>query len=148
MLYYNYFDEHYPIIVVDLSKKKALEADPKAIQQIRFTGNLEQYEGATIFFIVKQVKETILDLLQGKILKGAVSRNVLRHFRWFIRGPLPTGKGTIRAGEGTIGAVQYFEWCLVLWKILKLKSIIKINLGNYLTKKKDGAYWINLDEFK
>ena len=29
-------------------------------------------------------------------------------------GPLPTGKGTIRAGEGTIGAVQYFEWCLVL----------------------------------
>ena len=62
-------------------------------------------------------------------------------------GPLPTGKGTIRADEvtfradeGTIGAVQYFEWCLVLQKILKLKSIIKINLGNYLTKKKDGAY--------
>ena len=71
MLDYNSFDEHYQVIVVDLSKQKALEADPKPIQQIRLTGNLEQYEGATIFFIIKQVKETILDLSQGtvKLLK-------------------------------------------------------------------------------
>ena len=86
--------------------------------------------------LTKVVRKTI----KNEAKKGGISRNVLRHFRWFIRGPLPTGKGTIRAGEGTIGAVQYFEWCLVLQQILKLKSIIKINLGNYLTKKKDGAY--------
>ena len=93
--------------------------------------------------LTKVVRKTI----KNEAKKGGISRNVLRHFRWFIRGPLPTGKGTIRADEvtfradeGTIGAVQYFEWCLVLQQILKLKSIIKINLGNYLTKKKDGAY--------
>ena len=31
LLDYNSFDEHYQMIVVDLSKQKALEADPKTI---------------------------------------------------------------------------------------------------------------------
>ena len=30
------------MIAVDLSKQQALDTDPKAIQQINFTGNLEQ----------------------------------------------------------------------------------------------------------
>ena len=30
------------MIAIDLSKKQALNADPKTIQQINFTGNLEQ----------------------------------------------------------------------------------------------------------
>ena len=29
------------MITIDLSKQQALDADPKAIQQINFTGNLE-----------------------------------------------------------------------------------------------------------
>ena len=37
------------MIAIGLSKQEALDADPKAIQQISFTENLEQQ--ATIFFI-------------------------------------------------------------------------------------------------
>ena len=36
-----YFKEHYKIISIGLSKQQALDADPKAIQQINFTGNLD-----------------------------------------------------------------------------------------------------------
>ena len=32
----------YKMIAVDLSKQKALDADPRAIQQINFTGNLDR----------------------------------------------------------------------------------------------------------
>ena len=47
------------MIAIDLSKQQALDTDPKAIQQINFTGNLEQY--GTIFFIIEQAKEIVLD---------------------------------------------------------------------------------------
>ena len=38
--YYNYFDKYYKMIAIDLSKQQALYVDPKAIQQLNFTGNL------------------------------------------------------------------------------------------------------------
>ena len=38
LLDYTYFKDNYRLIAVDLSKQKALDADPKAIQQIIFTG--------------------------------------------------------------------------------------------------------------
>ena len=41
LLDYNYFKNYYKMIATDLSKQQALDADPKAIQQIHFTGNLE-----------------------------------------------------------------------------------------------------------
>ena len=44
---------------MDLSIQQALHNDPKAIQQISFTGNLEK--SATIFFIIEEAKETTLD---------------------------------------------------------------------------------------
>ena len=44
LLDYNYFNKHY------LSKQQALDADLKVMQQINFTGNLHQAEGAAIFF--------------------------------------------------------------------------------------------------
>ena len=49
------------MIAIDLSKQQALDTDPKAIQQINFTGNLNQRGGAKMFFIIEEVKETILD---------------------------------------------------------------------------------------
>ena len=52
LLDYSYFKEHYKMI---LSKQQALYAGPKAMQQIKFTGNLDQ-EG-TFFFIIEEVKE-------------------------------------------------------------------------------------------
>ena len=41
------------MIAIDLSKQQALDADPKAIQQINFTTNIDRAEGTTIFFIIK-----------------------------------------------------------------------------------------------
>ena len=38
LLNYAHFKENYRLIVVDLSKQKALDADPRAIQQIVFQG--------------------------------------------------------------------------------------------------------------
>ena len=55
LLDYNYFNNCYNMIAIDLSKQQALDADPKAIQQINFTGNLDRVEGA---------KETVLDFSQ------------------------------------------------------------------------------------
>ena len=35
---YAYFKDNYKLIAVDLSKQKALDADPRAIQQLVFQG--------------------------------------------------------------------------------------------------------------
>ena len=50
---------------MDLSKKQALDADPKAMQQIDFTGNLE--EQSTMLFIIERVKETVLDFQKEQL---------------------------------------------------------------------------------
>ena len=34
----DYIENHYRLIAVDLSRRKQLDADPKAIQQIKFVG--------------------------------------------------------------------------------------------------------------
>ena len=53
------------MMAIDLSKKKALYSDRKALQQINFTGNLEnQFK---IFFIIEEAKETVLDFSQGTV---------------------------------------------------------------------------------
>ena len=51
------------MIAVDLSKQQTLDADPKAIQQINFTGNLAREGNAntTMFFIIEEAKETFLN---------------------------------------------------------------------------------------
>ena len=54
------------MIVIDLSKQQALDADPKAMQQIHFTANLDQEGSTTLFFIIEEAKETILPFSQGK----------------------------------------------------------------------------------
>ena len=55
------------MIMIDLSKQQALDADPKAVQQINFTGNLERDDGAIMFYIIEKAKETILDFSQGPV---------------------------------------------------------------------------------
>ena len=42
LLDYTYFKNDYKVIAIDLSKQQALDADPKAIQQINFTANLDR----------------------------------------------------------------------------------------------------------
>ena len=44
-----------------LSKPQALDADPKAMKQINFTGNLDCTKGAWMVFILEEVKEANLD---------------------------------------------------------------------------------------
>ena len=41
LLHYPYFKKHFKVIAIDLGKQQELDADPKAIQQINFTGNLD-----------------------------------------------------------------------------------------------------------
>ena len=56
------------MIAIDLSKQQELNADPKAIQQINFTGNLNRGENVndnTIMFFI--IKETILGFSQGTV---------------------------------------------------------------------------------
>ena len=47
------------MIAIDLSKQQALDADPKAIQQINFTANLDRAGNAAMLFIIEEAKETI-----------------------------------------------------------------------------------------
>lgn len=53
------------LIVIDRNKQQALDGDPKVIQQINFTTNLDCSAGAKTFFIIEEIKGTILDFLQG-----------------------------------------------------------------------------------
>ena len=70
LLDYNYFNKYYKMIAIDLSKEQALDADPKAIQQITFAGNLNQgryVNENTVILIIEEAKETILDFSQGTV---------------------------------------------------------------------------------
>ena len=55
------------MVAIDSSKEQALDDDPKAIQQIDFTGNLDRAGNTRIFFILEEVKETVLDFSQGTV---------------------------------------------------------------------------------
>ena len=63
----SYFKDHYKMIAIDLSKQQALDADPRAIQQISFTANLDKDGNTAMFFIVEKAKETVLDFSQGTL---------------------------------------------------------------------------------
>ena len=67
LLDYSYFKDHYKMIAIDLSKQQDLDAGPRGIQQINFTANLDRAGIATMFFIIEEAKETILDFSQGTI---------------------------------------------------------------------------------
>ena len=54
---------------MDLSKKQELDVDPKPIQQIYFTGNPARnpIANTTTFLIIKEAKETILEVSKGTV---------------------------------------------------------------------------------
>ena len=64
---YPYFKENDTMITIDLSKQQALDADPKAIQQINFTTYLDRKGNAKMFFIIEEGKESALDFSQGTV---------------------------------------------------------------------------------
>ena len=63
LLDFSYFKKNYRLIAADLSKQKALDADPKAIQQIIFTGKTDNPIRAS--YILEQSKETKLEFSKG-----------------------------------------------------------------------------------
>ena len=65
LLDFNYFDKHYKLVAVDLSKQKELDADPRAIQQIEFKYMLET--NSTIYWVLEKSKETILEFYKGTV---------------------------------------------------------------------------------
>ena len=67
LLDYQYLKDSYKMIAIDLSKHQALDADPRAIQQIKFTANLDRAGNTRIYFIVEEVKETIPNFSQGTV---------------------------------------------------------------------------------
>ena len=50
-----------------LSRQNELDADPRAIQQIIFTANLDRAGKTTIFFTIEEAKETIFEFSQGTV---------------------------------------------------------------------------------
>ena len=56
LLDYTYFKKYCKIVAVDLSKEQVLDADPKAIQQINFTANLDRADNTRIYFILEEAK--------------------------------------------------------------------------------------------
>ena len=67
LLDYNYFNNYYKMIAIDLTKQQALDAGPKAIKQINFTANLDRDGNRAMFFIIEEIRS---------------ERN---HFRFFTR---------------------------------------------------------------
>ena len=55
------------MIAVDLSKQKALDADPKAIQQINFIVKLDRAGNTRFYFILEEAKETVFEFSQGTV---------------------------------------------------------------------------------
>ena len=64
---YSYFKENYNIIAIELSKQQALDADPKAIKQIKFTANIDRAGDKRMFFIFKETKQNVLDISQWTV---------------------------------------------------------------------------------
>ena len=65
---------------VHLSKQQALDADPKAIQQINFTANLDRAGNTRIYFILGEAKERISWQTTCPLLKTGLplTKNVIK----------------------------------------------------------------------
>ena len=44
-----------------------IHADPRAIQQVNFTANLDRAGNTRIYFILEEAKKTVLDFSQGTV---------------------------------------------------------------------------------
>ena len=63
--------KHYKMTGIDLSEQQALDATPKTMKQTNLAGNLSGVQNRVMIFIIKEVKESILDFPQKtmKVLK-------------------------------------------------------------------------------
>ena len=61
LLDYPYFKQNHKMIAIDLSRQNELDADPRAIQQINFTPNLDRVGNTTMFLLLKKQKKQFLN---------------------------------------------------------------------------------------
>ena len=61
LLDYTYFKKYYKMTAIDLSKEQVLDGDPKAIQQINFTANLNRTGNTKFYFILEEQKKLFLN---------------------------------------------------------------------------------------
>ena len=54
--YCYYFKENYEMIPIDLSNQQAIDADPREIQKVNFTGKLDHARNTTMFFIEEEAR--------------------------------------------------------------------------------------------
>ena len=64
---YTYFRDNYKMISIDLSRQQALDPDPRKIQQINFTANLDRADDTRVYFILEESKETTLNFVHGTV---------------------------------------------------------------------------------
>ena len=55
------------MIAIDFSKQQPWDADPKAIQQINFTANLDRENNTRFYFILEEARETAFEFSQGTV---------------------------------------------------------------------------------
>ena len=55
------------MIPIDLSKQQALDSDPRAIQQISFTANLDRAGNTRFYFILEEANETVFAFSQRTV---------------------------------------------------------------------------------
>ena len=77
LLDYSYFKDNYKMIAIDLSKQQALDADRRAIQQINFTADLDRAGNTTMFLIIEEARETVLDFSQGTVKVLLIQLNTI-----------------------------------------------------------------------
>ena len=77
LLDYAYFKDNNRLIAVDVSKQKALDADPRAIQQIVFQGFVGCADGTKIrlYTILKQSKKKCIRILRRNSKTFVISIN-------------------------------------------------------------------------
>ena len=56
------------MIAVDLSRQQALDPDPRKIQQINFTANLDRAAHTRVYFIFEESRETKLNFAQDTVI--------------------------------------------------------------------------------
>ena len=53
------------MVATDLSKQQALDSDPKAVEQINFTTNLDRTGQTAMYFIIEEAKKKVSDFSPG-----------------------------------------------------------------------------------
>ena len=57
MLVSSYFKINYKMIAIDLIKQQTLDADPRTIEQINFSANLDRAGNTTMLFNIEKAKK-------------------------------------------------------------------------------------------